>query len=280
MNELEKAKARYLETPIPAELHHRVRIAIRQGRQNRSRKNWHRSFAAAAACLAMLMGVLNLSPGIAMAAADVPLLGGLFQILTIRSYAELEDGVDYQLNVPAVEADSETAARVNAEIEERVDALLAKAQSDWQDYQTAFFATGGTQEEWGERQMDVIVNYEIKSQTETTVSFVVDFAEGWVSAQQQRFCYNLDLENDRDITLADLLGEDWVEICNNSILAQIEASVDDEGFSYFFPAERGGFTTVDTSTSFYIRDDGTPVVVFPEYTIASGAAGIVEFPIR
>ena len=271
MNELEKAKARYLETPIPAELHHRVRIAIRQGRQNRSRKNWHRSFAAAAACLAMLMGVLNLSPGIAMAAADVPLLGGLFQILTIRSYAELEDGVDYQLNVPAVEADSETAARVNAEIEERVDALLAKAQSDWQDYQTAFFATGGTQEEWGERQMDVIVNYEIKSQTETTVSFVVDFAEGWVSAQQQRFCYNLDLENDRDITLADLLGEDWVEICNNSILAQIEASVD---------AERGGFTTVDTSTSFYIRDDGTPVVVFPEYTIASGAAGIVEFPIR
>ena len=126
MNELEKAKARYLETPIPAELHHRVRIAIRQGRQNRSRKSWRRSFAAAAACLAMLMGVLNLSPGIAMAAADVPLLGGLFQILTIRSYAALEDGVDYQLNVPAVEADSETAARVNAEIEERVDALLAK----------------------------------------------------------------------------------------------------------------------------------------------------------
>ena len=57
--------------------------------------------------------------------------------------------------------------------------------------------------------MDVVIDYEIKSQSETTVSFVVDFAEGWVSAQQQRFCYNLDLADNRNITLQDLLGEDW-----------------------------------------------------------------------
>ena len=36
---------------------------------------------------------------------------------------------------------------------------------------------------------------------------------------------------------------------------------------------------MDETTSFYIREDGVPVVVFPEYAIAAGAMGIVEFEI-
>lgn len=128
--------------------------------------------------------------------------------------------------------------------------------------------------------MDVIVDYEIKSQTDTTVSFVVDLFQGSFNAYNQQYFYNLDLENDRDITLKDLLGEDWVNICNTAIQAQIDASVDEDGFTYFFPADQGGFTTVDENTSFYIRDDGVPVVVFPRYSIAAGAAGAVEFPIE
>lgn len=232
-----------------------------------------------AACFAVLVGALNLSPTVAAAAADVPVLGGLFQVLTVRSYETVKGGIDYDVAVPEVEAGGELAKRVNAEIQERVDAHLAQAQQDWEDYKDAFFATGGTQEEWGDREMNVIVDYEIKSQTDNTVSFVVDFGEGWVSAQQQRFCYNLDLENDRDITLADLLGEDWVNICNRSIQSQIDESRDEDGFSYFFPPEQGGFTTVDETTAFYINADGVPVVVFPEYSIAAGAAGIPEFAI-
>ena len=52
-----------------------------------------------------------------------------------------------------------------------------------------------------------------------------------------------------------------------------------DSFTYFFAPEEGGFTTVDETTSFYINEDGNPVVVFPEYSIAAGAAGIVEFEI-
>lgn len=39
----------------------------------------------------------------------------------------------------------------------------------------------------------------------------------------------------------------------------------------------GGFTTVDETTGFYVREDGTVVVCFPEYSIAAGAAGMPEF---
>ena len=279
MKDFEKAKAEYQNVPIPEELNDRVQEGIRQGRKNRARRIWGRSLGTVAACFAVLVGALNLSPTVASAAADVPVLGGLFQVLTVRDYETVKDGIDYDVSVPGVDGSSSVAEQVNAEIQKRVDEHLAKAQQDWADYQDAFFATGGTQEEWGDRQMDVIINYEIKSQTDTTVSFVVDFAECWVSANEQRYCYNLDLANNKDITLEDVLGKDWVKICNDSIQAQIDASADADGFSYFFAPEQGGFTTVDESTSFYIREDGTPVVVFPEYSIAAGAAGIVEFPI-
>ena len=281
MKDFNKAKQEYLDTPVPEELAEHVEAGIRQGRKNyrkNHRRVW-RSVGSVAACFAVLVGALNLSPTVAAAAADVPVLGGLFQVLTVRSYETVKGGIDYDVAVPEVEAGGELAKRVNAEIQERVDAHLAQAQQDWEDYKDAFFATGGTQEEWGDREMNVIVDYEIKSQTDNTVSFVVDFGEGWVSAQQQRFCYNLDLENDRDITLADLLGEDWVNICNRSIQSQIDESRDEDGFSFFFPPEQGGFTTVDETTAFYINADGVPVVVFPEYSIAAGAAGIPEFAI-
>ena len=279
MNEFDQARQEYESTPIPEELSDRVQAGIRQGREARRRKARRplvRTLGTCAACLAVLVGALNLSPTFAAAASGVPVLGGLFQVLTVRSYDTVRDGIDYDVSVPEVEADSAATDRINAEIQERVDAHMAKAQQDWADYQEAFFATGGTQEQWGDRKMDVIINYEIKSQSDTAVSFVVDFGECWVAAQQQRYCYNLDLENDRDITLADVLGENWVEICNDSINAQIQAAGED---SFFFPADQGGFSTVDENTSFYLREDGTPVVVFQEYEIAAGAAGIVEFAI-
>lgn len=280
MNEFDQAREDYQSIPIPEELNDRVRAGIRQGQaahRRASRRPLYRTVGTCAACLAVLVGALNLSSTFAAAAADVPVLGGLFQVLTVRSFETVEDGIDYDVSVPEVEANSDVADRINAEIQKRVDAHMAKAQQDWEDYKEAFFATGGTEEQWGDREMDVIVNYEIKSQTDTTVSFVVDFGEGWITAQQQRYCYNLDLENDRDITLEDVLGENWVEICNNAINAQIQAAGED---SYFFPADQGGFTTVDADTSFYIRQDGTPVVVFQEYEIAAGAAGILEFPVE
>ena len=280
MNEFDQAREDYQSIPIPEELNDRVRAGIRQGQaahRRASRRPLYRTVGTCAACLAVLVGALNLSSTFAAAAADVPVLGGLFQVLTVRSFETVEDGIDYDVSVPEVEANSDVADRINAEIQKRVDVHMAKAQQDWEDYKEAFFATGGTEEQWGDREMDVIVNYEIKSQTDTTVSFVVDFGEGWITAQQQRYCYNLDLENDRDITLEDVLGENWVEICNNAINAQIQAAGED---SYFFPADQGGFTTVDADTSFYIRQDGTPVVVFQEYEIAAGAAGILEFPVE
>lgn len=281
MREFDKAKEAYESVPIPEELDARVRAGIRQGKAAYRRAGrLRRSAMAAAACFVVLVGGLNLSPAFAAAAAEAPVLGGLFQVLTIRNYEMTQDGIHYQVAAPEVEADSALADRVNAEIQERVDQHLAEMERMWQEYKDAFFATGGTEEQWGGREMEVDVSYEIKSQTDTAVSFVVNLSQNAFNAYNSQYFYNLDLAGDRDITLEDLLGEDWVDLCNAAVQAHIDASVDEDGFTYFFPADQGGFTTVDETTAFYIREDGTPVVVFPEYAIAAGAAGAIEVPVE
>ena len=218
----------------------------------------------------MAVGVLNVSPPVAAAAADLPVLGPLFQVLTVRAYDQTEDGIDYHVSAPGVISDSELAQRVNQEIQERVDALTAQGPAGLGGLPGGLLGHRRHPGAVGEREMDVIVDYEIKSQSENAVSFTVDFGEGWVTAAQERYCYNLDLSEDRDITLQDLLGDAWVERCNQAVQSYIAAHTDEHGYTLFFDSEAGGFTTVDESTRFYIRSDGIPVLVFQEYTIAAG----------
>ncbi|MCX4265490.1 MAG: hypothetical protein OSJ64_01525, partial [Firmicutes bacterium] len=211
MNELKKARAEYEAVPVPEELANIVQASIQQGKKNYWQKRLKQGFAVAAACLVLTFGVLNLSPTAAAIAADIPILSGLFQILTVRDFQKQEDGIDYQVSVPEVKAEGALAQQVNA----------------------AIFATGGTEEEWADREMNVVVDYEIKSQTDTSVSFVVSLAEGWVAAHEERYYYNLDLAQNQNITLQMLLGDDWVQICNDAINRVIAASVDEQGFSMF-----------------------------------------------
>ena len=281
MNELEYAKEAYDNIPIPAELPERVQAGIQKGKALywSHRKQVFRRWVVAAACFSLVLAGLNLSPTLASAAANVPVLGRLFQMLTLVDYAKSEDGINYSVSAPEIHAESDLAEKVNAAIQEKIDQHLAKARQDWNDYRDAFFAAGGTEDEWGDRTMDVMIDYEIKSQTEDRVSFAVSFAENWMAFYEERSYYNLDFTENRDLTLRDFFGEDWVAVCNAAIQKQIDESVDADGFTYFFAPDEGGFTTVDESTDFYVREDGMIAVCFPRYSIAAGAAGDVEFVI-
>ena len=276
MNEFKEAKQAYDNVPVPAELDQRVRAGIRQGKARRARQAWGKRLGTVAACFVVVVGALNVSPTMASAAADIPVLGGLFRVLTVRSFTDENSDRTLEVEQPAVEGCDALVQRVNREIQAIVDEKTAEGEQLIAEYKDAYFATGGTQEEWERHDNTVSVTYDIKSQTDTTVSFVVNSSVSIANAYQEQFYYNLDLTADKELTLADLLGEDWVTICNDSIRAQMAAS---ENADMFFTEDQGGFTTVDETTNFYIDQSGDPVVVFPKYTVAPGAMGEVEFTI-
>lgn len=280
MDEFKQAREAYENTPIPEELQDRVQMGIQQGRENRRaarRLALRRTLGTVAACFAVLVGALNVSPTVAAAAADVPVLGGLFQVLTIRSFTDTNADRTLEVDQPALQGGGEFAEAVNAEIQRRVDEKITESNQLVEEYKEAFLSTGGTQEDWEAHDIKATVSYETKFQREGTVSFLVESNVSFTNAYWERVYYNLDLAAGKELTLADILGENWVQICNDSIQRQMAEAEDP---SVYFAPSMGGFTSVDETVQFYLNDQGTPVVVFPPHAVAPGVLGYVEFEIQ
>lgn len=267
---------------------------------------------AAALLIAATIG-LNTSQAFAETLSDVPIVGSLARVLTVRSYTKQEDSTTLFVKVPEVQkaedsstkndsqnietakessesaADTKTSeefiADINAEINQIVNDYISNAQTEVEEYKKAFLETGGTEEEWNERSIDISVTYDIKYQYGPYLSLVLYNSQSWAAFTEERIYYNLDLKDNKSLTLKDVLGENYVEIANAAIIEQIEHRIENEDLIYwgFNDGEDSGiegFTTVDETTRFYINADGNPVVVFPKYEIGPGYIGIQEFEIE
>lgn len=246
---------------------------------------------AAAAAVVLIAGTigLNSSPAFAEDMSKVPVIGQLAQVLTFRSYHGTEGDVVLNVNVPIIKGmeGQELPEQVNTQIQQMTADYEAQAKKEMAEYKDAFFATGGTEAEWAERTMDLTINYDIKYFHDDILSLEVTTAKGWVFAAEERTYYNIDLKHDTELTLKDILGEDYLSICNESILKQIaERMAADENVMFFGfgknsdeTDETWKFQTIDDTTPFYLNADGKVVISFPEYSIAPGYMGIQEFVI-
>ena len=315
MREPENGKRTFEQIEIPEERKETVERAVhsvdkkksaaryRQRRLVRAARNI--GVAAAAVLLCMTVGV-NTNEVLAKELGQLPVIGSLVRVLTITSYHEEDGDHDITVNVPEIEveetgtagtgevhqteeasgmSDADIEEAVNAQIQKIVDDHVAQAKEKFAEYKDAFFATGGTEEEWGGRTMDINVDYEVKYQEGSVVSLVLSTFEGWVAAQELRYYYNIDVAQNRELTLKDLLGEDYVNIANESIKRQMNERVAaDENLVYWGVTETessiDGFVTVDENTDFYINEKGNPVVCFGEYEVGPGFMGIQEFEIE
>lgn len=255
-----------------------------------SRPIWKSCTAAAAAVLVAGTIGLNTSPAFAEDMSKVPVIGTLAQVLTFRSFHGTEGDVELNVNVPIIKGlEGQTLPeQVNAQIQKLTADYEAQAKTEMAEYKEAFFATGGTEAEWAERTMDLTINYDVKYYKNDILSLEVTTAKGWIFAAEERTYYNLDLKRDTAVTLEDILGADYIAICNESIVAQIqERMAADENVMFFGFGENADetdaawmFQTIDETTSFYLNEDGNVVISFPEYSIAPGYMGIQEFVIQ
>lgn len=306
----------YDNIEIPEELPERIEAAIEWSKKKKARERSRRisriirTIGTMAACFLICITIgVNSSQVFAQGVGNLPVIGALARVLTVRDFETSENSVTMTVKVPGIEAvteeDAQTAvaqdgagnvsvkeesafvADINAEINRIVDEFLEKTKTDMEEYKEAFFATGGTEEEWADRDMDVHVTYDVKYQEGSILSLVLHAEEAWVAAYQENYYYNLDLEKQRNITLEDLLGPDYIAICNESIVRQIEEQMQaDEDKMYFGYGPEADeldeeimFKTITPETNFYINEKGNPVICFAKYEIAPGYMGVCEFEI-
>ncbi len=292
MGKLDTMKERYDQITIPEELNIRIQQEIQKSKKRQEEKRGAdrscrfkrviRSVEAAAAAVCILFtAALNTSPAFAKEAGQLPVIGGLAQILTFRSYETEKDDIAVSVEIPSIEMIAEdtgiTVDEINQEIFDRCSQYADDAVLRAEEYRTAFLETGGTQEEWAEHNIKIIVGYEIKQQSNDYLSFVVRGTESWTAAYSESRYYNMDLRTGELVTLEDMLGSNYVELVNESVSEQIDER--QKAGEEFFTAEEGGFAGISEDAKFYINENNRPVIVFEKYEIAPGSSGEIEFEI-
>lgn len=285
-----------------------------------------RTIGAMAAALLVFFIPLNTNEAFAKQMQSIPVIGKLAKVLTVRSYSYTENDTNVNVNAPEIVAyvpdgeepesaendqaqesvllentditettnfehamATEFVGDINKQIQEIIDSYEADAKARFAEYKEAFFATGGTEEEWGGRTCDISVDYTVTYNEGSVLSLILTTSESWIGAYNTAYYYNLDLERGEYLTLQDILGDEWVEICNESIVTQIEALLAEDtehmlcywGYGEDEESDMAieGFTTVNEDTKFYINEAGNPVVCFEKYEIAPGYMGAQEFEI-
>jgi hypothetical protein len=322
MNELKEAKRTYDSIEIPEELEQAVTASINNYTKKKgdesinNRRKDHgtklRLTTIAAAAVICFVIALNSSESFAQTASNLPVIGKIASVLTIRSYLTSEDNMNISVKVPAITGDGPTDQKlstevestdnsgtaeptgndnlfiedINTEINKIVNEYLADSKSRMQADKDAFIATGGTEEDWAKRDLNIKVDYEVKYQHENLLSLVLSADESWYGAYDIKHYYNLDLDDNRKLTLKDVLGSDFVEIANTSILAQMkERAAKDPNVVFWGITDNSksdidGFSSVDENTSFYLNENGKPVVLFDKYEISPGFMGAQVFVIE
>ena len=278
-------KSQYEGTNMTNEQLESIKTVIAEAKQQKRRKHQKailRRCSAAAAVVAAFIILPNTSQEVANAMQNIPVLGSLARVVTFRSYVTETDDLKISVDIPSIERIAEDTNGLTDAINEEIYTLCEQYSNEAiqraADYREAFLATGGTEEEWEAHNIQITVNYEIKSQTEDFLSFTVSGYENWNSGCNETFYYKMDIQNEELITLKDILGEDYINIANTAIEAQIdERSANGEAFS---TPEEGGFNGISDETNFYMNQAGNPVIVFGKYEIAPGSAGEVEFEIQ
>ncbi len=284
MKRIEEAKKKYDSVPIPEELSERIMQEVTKMETKRKKtirfRGLRRGLVAAAAVMAVFVTALNTSTVFAESMENIPVIGAVAKVLTFRSYEEETEDLKISVEIPSIEMIAEgtgnLAESVNEEIYNMCEQYADEAVKRAEEYRQAFLETGGTEEEWAAHNIEIRVWYEVKAQTDKYLSVAVIGSENWTSAYSETRYYNFDLEKGRQVTLADLLGENYEQIADESILSQIPEKEAQSGMDYW----EEDFTGVTEETKFYINEAGNPVIVFGEYEIAPGATGQPEFEIK
>ena len=296
MRNLKDAKNIYDHIVVPEELDTRLRETIKNIPETPKKSSkllqLSRCSASAAAALFLCFAIgLNTSESFAMEMSGVPILGSIARVLTIRSYETTEDTTTTKVEIPEVQVDEASEevknviTDVNAEIQALVEKFTAEKEEEIREYKQAFLETGGTEEEWAERTIDVNVNYEVKHQSDTKLSLLVDAWISWFNFQEERHFYNIDLVTGKELTLTDLLGEDAYEYASKCVLEQMNQMIEAEPDAYIFWGVNDSgdmnlsYEGVKETTPFYINEAGNVVISFNKYDVGPGYMGIQEFEI-
>ena len=187
MSILKKAKKTYDSIEIPQELEYVVNRTIHQNKSQKRNelKIWFKGVTVTIATTFTLFIILqNTNESFAKAMEEVPVIGSLAEVFTVREYKEENETDLIEAKIPAIKntGNTDLEKRINYEISSKINGIIEEAKQRAEEYKEAVLATGGTMEDYIPTQINV--DYEITYQDDKLVSFVITKSESFASAYQ------------------------------------------------------------------------------------------------
>jgi hypothetical protein len=278
-------KQKYDQIAIPEDLSAIVNNAIQshEKESNKMRLFKNRKLAVtftAAALLLSFTTTLNVNPAFAQSMSEVPFVGKIANVLTFVDHSYETEDISGDIKIVKIEnlTDAKFEEKINSIIKEKTDMAIEKGNENIAEYKEAFLATGGTEESFSERDNKVKVDYTAFTKTDDTLSFMVYSYNSVAASTAEYDYYNIDLKLNKEISLSDLVGNDFVNVITESIKNDFAEQLKNEEISLFEGVGQDDWK-IREDIDFYIDENENVVVVFDKYEIAAGANGRLEYVI-
>ena len=231
--------------------------------------------AAAAFLIAVTVGA-NVSPDMAYAMSDIPVLGAVVRVVTLDRYHKIIGGSEADIVTPEIQglADSELMEKINKELGDNANQLKQEFERD---------ASELAAEYGSDAHMGLVYGYTVRTDTDDYYAVDIYFYNVAGSSSTTHRFYTIDKKTKELVTLDGIFSEgaDYVSRLNEIIKAEmLRRNNEENGMFFAEPDEFGdGFTGISSQQSFFINEEGELVICFDKYEVAAGAQGSPEFVI-
>ena len=229
--------------------------------------------AASAACFVFIILFLlpNVSVTYAQALEQLPVIGDLVRVVTIRNYYYDDNHWKMDINIPQIESeDSKSVDYINKDVSELTTALINRFYEDLEINGNKGYGS-------------LNVDYEVVTNTDSWFTLKLTVCQTAASSNTYFKFYHIDKKQGKIVELGDLFNTDkFSDILVAEIKMQMqEQMANDENISYWINNSGIGeeFATVSADHNFYWNENGDLVIVFDEYEVGPGSMGTPEFVI-
>lgn len=275
--ELEKLKEEYQSITAPQEGIVKMESAIRRARMDKERAKRNkriRNWGIGAAAALVFAALPNTNESIAYAMGNLPVIGGLFKVVTVREYTH-DDGHNIaDVKVPQVVLDetetsenSTAAEQVNRSVDDFTNELVSEFNDDMRKE--------------GYKGLDV--SYETVMDTKDWFTLKITALQIEASGYEIHRFYHIDKSSGKVAELKDLFteGADYISPISGEIKKQMKQQIEAGTGDYFMEGDEyaEGFKAIQENQNFYLNENGSIVIVFDEYEVGPGYIGSPEFVI-
>ena len=235
-------------------------------------KTVQRMVSAAACFLFVMMVVLpNVSVAYAEAVEDIPVIGRLVQVFTIRNYQYFDGNYELEANIPSVNdpEHKESGDLINSDVNELTEHVIAAFYEEMERSGKEGYA-------------GLHITHETLKNTPEWFTLRLTVSESAASSSSMIRIYHIDRVSGSYVTFGDLFDSESREVLRQFILADMRARMAaDENASYWEEEANADseFAALTADQNFYFNEAGYLVIVYDEFEVAPGYMGTPEIVI-